>query len=87
MRRPSVARPPATSSRAQSRRRVPRLRRARPDEGEVDLDTLADMATTLVEGGLILGRALQDVAILPKQILLYRDFVRSLFAPKPAAGC
>jgi len=58
-----------------------------PPQQEVDLDALADMVTTLVEGGLILGRALQDVAILPKQILLYRDFVRSLFAPKPAAGC
>ena len=46
---------------------------------DVDFDALADMAATLVEGGLILGRALKDVAILPKQVLLYRDFVRSIF--------
>jgi AcrR family transcriptional regulator len=50
-----------------------------PPKTDVDLDALADMASTLVEGGLILGRALNDVAILPKQVLLYRDFVRTIF--------
>jgi AcrR family transcriptional regulator len=50
-----------------------------PPKVDVDLDALADMASTLVEGGLILGRALKDVAILPKQVLLYRDFVRTIF--------
>ena len=50
-----------------------------PPREEVDLDALADMATTLVEGGLILGRLLQDVTVLPRQILLYRDFVQALF--------
>jgi AcrR family transcriptional regulator len=50
-----------------------------PPKVEVDFDALADMASTLVEGGLILGRSLQDVAILPKQVLLYRDFVRTIF--------
>lgn len=52
-----------------------------PPKEPVDIDALADMATTLVEGGLILGRVLQDVTVLPRQILLYRDFVRSLFTP------
>jgi AcrR family transcriptional regulator len=45
----------------------------------VDLEALADMAATLVEGGLILGRALGDAAILPGQVLLYRDFVKAIF--------
>jgi hypothetical protein len=39
------------------------------------------MMATLVEGGLMLGRALDDPGILPRQILLYRDYVRSIFAP------
>ncbi len=52
-----------------------------PPRGDVDLDALADMASTLVEGGLILGRVLKDVTILPRQILLYRDFVRLIFLP------
>jgi AcrR family transcriptional regulator len=48
---------------------------------EVDIVALADMAASLVEGGLILGRVFKDATILPRQILLYRDFVRALFAP------
>jgi len=52
-----------------------------PPKEPVDIEALADMATTLVEGGLILGRVLQDVTVIPRQVLLYRDFIRSLFAP------
>jgi TetR/AcrR family transcriptional repressor of nem operon len=52
-----------------------------PPRQAVDFEALADMASTLVEGGLILGRVLKDVTILPRQILLYRDFVRSIFLP------
>jgi TetR/AcrR family transcriptional regulator, transcriptional repressor for nem operon len=47
----------------------------------VDFEAFAIMAMTLVEGGLILGRVYKDMTILPRQILLYRDFVRTLFAP------
>ncbi len=50
-----------------------------PPRQEIDFEALADMAANLVEGGLILGRVLKDVTILPRQILLYRDFVRSIF--------
>jgi hypothetical protein len=39
------------------------------------------MAASLVEGGLILRRVLNDVTILPRQILLYLDLVRSVFLP------
>jgi AcrR family transcriptional regulator len=53
-----------------------------PPRQEIDLDALADMAATLVEGGLVLGRLLQDMTVLPQQILLYRDFVRLLFTGK-----
>jgi AcrR family transcriptional regulator len=54
-----------------------------PPRHDVDLDAMADMMSTLVEGGLVLGRALNDVTILPRQVLLYRDFVRAVFAPQP----
>ena len=50
-----------------------------PPRIEVDFDALADMAATLVEGALILGRLLNDISIPPRQVLLYRDFVRSIF--------
>ena len=52
-----------------------------PPQLPVDLEALADMASTLVEGGIVLGRALDDATILPRQVLLYRDFVRLIFQP------
>ena len=51
-----------------------------PPRHDVDLDALADMAATLIEGALILSRALGDPMIPPKQVLLYRDFVRCVFS-------
>jgi TetR/AcrR family transcriptional regulator, transcriptional repressor for nem operon len=52
-----------------------------PPRIPTDLDVLADMAATLVEGGIVVARVLRDGAILPKQILAYRDFIRLLFVP------
>lgn len=52
-----------------------------PPRIDVDLDAMSDMACSLVEGGLILGRVLNDGTILPRQILLFRDFVRMVFLP------
>jgi TetR/AcrR family transcriptional repressor of nem operon len=52
-----------------------------PPREPVDLDALADMAATVVEGGLLLGRMLDDRTILPRQVMLYRDLVRAIFAP------
>jgi len=63
------------------RERLDLIAKRYPPRHAVDLDALADMIATLVEGGLILGRALNDITILPRQVLLYRDFVRSVFAP------
>lgn len=53
-----------------------------PPREPLDLDVLADMVATLVEGGLVMGRALKDPSILPRQILLFRDFVRQAFLPR-----
>ena len=52
-----------------------------PPRIDVDFEALADMAGTLVEGGIVLGRALKDGSILPRQIILYRELIRSIFAP------
>jgi hypothetical protein len=46
----------------------------------VDLDALADMAATLIEGALVLSRALRDPKIPAQQVMLHRDFVRCVFA-------
>jgi TetR/AcrR family transcriptional repressor of nem operon len=62
------------------RERLELIAARHPPREPVDLDALADMVTTLVEGGLLLGRALTDNRILPGQILLYRDYVRRVFS-------
>ena len=48
---------------------------------EVDLDALADMATAIVDGGITISKNLKDPALLPRQVLLYRQFVRAVFLP------
>ncbi|MEP9353186.1 TetR/AcrR family transcriptional regulator [Xanthobacter sp. KR7-65] len=63
------------------RARFELIARSHPPREEVDVDALADMLATLVEGALILGRALQDPTILPRQVLQFRAYVRLMFAP------
>ena len=50
-----------------------------PPKIAVDFDALADMMSGLVDGGIILSRVLKDKQLLPKQVMLYRDFVRAVF--------
>ncbi|MGD9867063.1 MAG: TetR/AcrR family transcriptional regulator [Hyphomicrobiales bacterium] len=53
-----------------------------PPQVEVDLDDLADMLSTVVDGGIILSRVVEDKGALSRQVNLYRDFIRLVFAPK-----
>jgi AcrR family transcriptional regulator len=50
-----------------------------PPRIAVDLDDLADMLSGLVDGGIILSKVLKDRDALPRQVMLYRDFVRAVF--------
>jgi hypothetical protein len=50
-----------------------------PPRREVDLDDLADMLPVIADGGIILAKVVHDKNLLPRQIMLYRDFVRSVF--------
>jgi AcrR family transcriptional regulator len=59
-----------------------RLQRAAeryPPRIAVDIDDLADMANTLVDGGIIMSRVLDDKDIIPRQVMAYREFVRAVF--------
>ncbi len=42
-------------------------------------DDLADMLSTIIEGGIIASRALNDPSILVKQILEYRSYIQLLY--------
>jgi AcrR family transcriptional regulator len=50
-----------------------------PPRVQVDLDDLADMLSVVADGGIILSKALKDPTALARQMLLYREFVRTVF--------
>jgi AcrR family transcriptional regulator len=65
--------------RAMFRERLEAIAARYPPKLAVDMGDLADMANTLVDGGIILSRLFDDRDVLPRQILLYREFVRAVF--------
>lgn len=56
--------------------------RYRPRE-PVDLDELADMVSSVLEGGIVTAKALGDPVSLKRQILTFRALVQALFVPVP----
>jgi len=56
--------------------------RYRPRE-QVDLDEMADMVSTVLEGGIVMSKALGDPLALKRQILTFRSMVQALFVPVP----
>lgn len=52
-----------------------------PLRDAVDLDDVADMITSTVEGGIVMSKALKEPAVLGNQILLLRSYVKLLFSP------
>ena len=67
------------------RERLDLIAKKYPPKGNVDLDDVADMLSVLIEGGIILSKVLDQKDILPKQVLLYRDFISQLFLPQGKA--
>ncbi|MEQ9545000.1 MAG: TetR/AcrR family transcriptional regulator [Marinobacter sp.] len=47
----------------------------------IDPDVLADMVSTVIEGGLVLGWATGERTILPNQLMLLRSYIKLLFEP------
>jgi AcrR family transcriptional regulator len=62
------------------RERLDRIAARYPPRMEVDLDALADMLSAVVDGGIILSKTLSQPRHLPEQVLLYRSFVKLIFA-------
>ncbi len=50
-----------------------------PPRTGIDLDDLADMLSVVADGGIILSKVVKDPGVLPRQVMLYRDFVRAVF--------
>lgn len=54
-----------------------------PPHDRVDIDALADMVSAVIEGGIIMGRALGEPKATSEQVLMLRSYVKLLFAPSP----
>jgi TetR/AcrR family transcriptional regulator, transcriptional repressor for nem operon len=50
-----------------------------PPKVEVDLEALADALTTIVEGAIVMSKALRDESLMGKQTRLFRNHVKLLF--------
>jgi len=50
-----------------------------PPRSNVNLDDLADMFSALADGGIILSKVVRDKELLPRQLMLYREMVRTVF--------
>jgi hypothetical protein len=50
-----------------------------PPKQEVDLEGLADTLTTVVEGAIILSKALADPGLMGRQTRLFRNYVKLVF--------
>jgi len=54
-----------------------------PMHDDVDLDHLADMVSSVIEGGIVISRAVGEPSITAQQVMLLRSYVKGLFSPRP----
>jgi TetR/AcrR family transcriptional repressor of nem operon len=50
-----------------------------PMKIEKPLEELADMLSSIIEGGIIMSKVLNDGRVLPNQLLHYRDYIRLVY--------
>jgi hypothetical protein len=50
-----------------------------PMKIEKPLEELADMLSSVIEGGIVMSKVLNDRNVLPNQILQFRNYVRLAF--------
>jgi TetR/AcrR family transcriptional regulator, transcriptional repressor for nem operon len=61
------------------RARLDRIAARYPARIEIDLDDLADLLSSVADGGIILSKSLHDPSLLPRQIIQYRNYVKLVF--------
>lgn len=56
-----------------------RIAEVYPPKIDIDLRVLADMVTTVVDGGIVLAKSTRSPEAVGEQLLAYRSFVRAVF--------
>jgi hypothetical protein len=59
--------------------RLERIAESYPPRIEVKLEDMADMLSSVADGGIILSKSLNEPGVLARQILQYRGYVRLVF--------
>lgn len=59
---------------------------AYPQREPVDLDVLAELVSSIIDGGIIMAKVTSDPQRLPRQILAFRSLVKLLYAEPAAAS-
>lgn len=52
-----------------------------PPVEPVDIEQMAQMLSCIVDGGIIMSKVLNDPGILPRQVLMFRAYVKLAFSP------
>ena len=65
--------------RTRFQKRLEKIAEIYPPRMQVDLADVADMLSAVADGGIILSRVMHDKNILPRQVMLYREFIKALF--------
>jgi TetR/AcrR family transcriptional repressor of nem operon len=70
------------------RRRLESAAAAHAMDHSVSLDELADLLSSIIEGGIIVSRVFRDKMVLPQHIRQYRNYIKLLFrnAARSAGG-
>ena len=63
------------------RDKIEKINQVYSPNAAVSSDDLADMLSTIIEGGIVVSRALNDPSILVKQLLEYRSYIELLYKP------
>lgn len=74
-----LARDAALAWRVRFRERLDAIVARYPPKVPIDLGDLADMLTVMIDGGITISRVTRDPALLARQVVLYRAFVRAVF--------
>jgi len=69
------------SMNARFRRHLEAIAAVYPPAEPIDLDTLAEMASCVIDGGIIMSRVMADSNRLVQQILGYRALIKRHFSP------
>jgi TetR/AcrR family transcriptional regulator, transcriptional repressor for nem operon len=65
--------------RTRFRERLDRIAARYPPKIEIDLNDMADMLSSVADGGIILSKSLSQPDVLPRQVMQYRAYVKLVF--------